>query len=122
MNMETSSTPLLSDTLLSAFPTLSSIATNALYALEREEAHRRAEYEAKHSKTLRRIEHAVHHTEILQSFGRLSKSAAASPVATPYLSGGSAAQEYLHALPQTKSVHGPTFQMELKRLDRQVDG
>jgi zinc-finger protein CreA/MIG len=43
---------------------------------------------------LRRVEHATRHAEILQSFGRLSKSAATSPVATPYLSGRSAMREY----------------------------
>jgi len=73
---------------------LSSIATDALYALEREEALRRADYEAKHTEILRRVEHAARHAEILQSFGRLSKSAATSPVATPYLSGRSATREY----------------------------
>lgn len=43
---------------------------------------------------LRRVEHATRHAEILQSFGRLSKSAATSPVATPYLSSLSATREY----------------------------
>ncbi|KAN0129509.1 hypothetical protein V8E53_012691 [Lactarius tabidus] len=76
----------------SAFSTLSSIATDELYALERQEARRRAEYEAKHTEMLRRVEHAARHAEILQTFGRLSKSAATSPVATPYLS--SASREY----------------------------
>jgi zinc finger protein CreA/MIG len=88
------SVPLPTDTPPSAFSTLSSIATDALYALEREEALRRAEYEAKHSEILRRVEHAARHAEILQSFGRLSKSAATSPVATPYLPSRSASREY----------------------------
>lgn len=83
--------PSLTDTP-SAFSTLSSIASGELYALERQEALRRAEYEAKHSEMLRRVEHAARHAEILQTFGRLSKSAATSPVATPYLS--SASREY----------------------------
>lgn len=43
---------------------------------------------------LRRVEHATRHAEILQSFGRLSKSAATSPVATPYLPVRSASREY----------------------------
>src|SRR6266436_1284592 len=43
---------------------------------------------------LRRVEHAARHAEILQSFGRLSKSAATSPVATPYLPVRSASREY----------------------------
>jgi zinc finger protein CreA/MIG len=43
---------------------------------------------------LRRVEHATRHAEILQTFGRLSKSAATSPVATPYLLGASASREY----------------------------
>lgn len=46
---------------------------------------------------LRRVEHATRHAEILQSFGRLSKSAATSPVATPYLSAGSVGREYFDA-------------------------
>lgn len=86
--------PLPTETSPSAFSTLSSIATDALYALEREEALRRAEYEAKHNEMLRRVEHAARHAEILQSFGRLSKSAATSPVATPYLPVRSASREY----------------------------
>ncbi|KAI9508409.1 hypothetical protein F5148DRAFT_1196742 [Russula earlei] len=89
-----SSVPLSADNLPSAFSTLSSIATDALYVLEREEAIRRAEYEAKHTEMLRRVEHATRHAEILQSFGRLSKSAATSPVATPYLSSRNATREY----------------------------
>ncbi|KAF8272774.1 hypothetical protein EI94DRAFT_1717360 [Lactarius quietus] len=76
----------------SAFSTLSSIATDELFALERAEARRRAEYEAKRSEMVRRVEHAARHAEILQTFGRISKSAATSPVATPYLS--SASREY----------------------------
>ncbi|KAH9065225.1 hypothetical protein EDB87DRAFT_1574418 [Lactarius vividus] len=87
------SAPVLADTP-SAFSTLSSIATDELYALERQEALRRAEYEAKHSEMVRRVEHAARHAEILQTFGRLSKSAATSPVATPYLSGASVSREY----------------------------
>ena len=73
---------------------MSSIATDELFALEREEALRRAEYEAKHSEMLQRVEHATWHAEILQTFGRLSKSAATSPVATPYLSSVSFLHEY----------------------------
>jgi zinc-finger protein CreA/MIG len=45
---------------------------------------------------IRRVEHAARHAEILQSFGRLSKSAATSPVATPYI-GGSVGREYFDA-------------------------
>lgn len=87
------SAPVLADTP-SAFSTLSSIATDELYALERQEALRRAEYEAKHSEMVRRVEHAARHAEILQTFGRLSKSAATSPVATPYFSSASVSREY----------------------------
>ncbi|KAI0040820.1 hypothetical protein FA95DRAFT_812571 [Auriscalpium vulgare] len=72
----------------SAFSALSSIATDELFALEREEAVRRAEYEARHSAALRRVEHAARHAEILRSFGRVSKSAATSPVNTPYFGAG----------------------------------
>ncbi|KAI0059558.1 hypothetical protein BV25DRAFT_1840209 [Artomyces pyxidatus] len=72
----------------SAFSALSSVATDELYALEREEAIRRAEYEARHNAVLRRVEHAARHAEILRTFGRVSKSAATSPVGTPYFGAG----------------------------------
>jgi hypothetical protein len=51
-------TPLLSDTLPSAFSTQSKI---AIYTLEREEARRHAEYEAKPSEMIWRVEHAARH-------------------------------------------------------------
>nr|GAT56915.1 predicted protein [Mycena chlorophos] len=44
----------------SAFTTLSSVAMDELYALEREEALRRAEYEARHAAALRRAESESH--------------------------------------------------------------
>lgn len=63
----------------SAFSTLSSVAMDELYTLERQEAFRRAEYEARHAEALRRAEYESRRTE-----GRLSKSAATSPAATSY--------------------------------------
>ncbi|KAF5392169.1 hypothetical protein D9757_001607 [Collybiopsis confluens] len=47
----------LSSTPSTSFTTLSSVAMDELYALEREEALRRAEYEARHSEMLRRAEY-----------------------------------------------------------------
>ncbi|KAF7298722.1 hypothetical protein MIND_00819700 [Mycena indigotica] len=50
-----------------AFTTLSSVAMDELYALEREEALRRAEYEAKHAAALRRAEsETTHHHDYQQ--------------------------------------------------------
>lgn len=46
---------------------------------------------------VRRVEHAARHAEILQTFGRLSKSAATSPVATPYLASASISREYFES-------------------------
>ena len=45
------------------------------------------------STILRRVEHSARHAEILQTFSRLSKSGATSPVATPYLPVHSASRE-----------------------------
>lgn len=56
---------------------------------------------------LRRVEHAARHAEILQSFGRLSKSAATSPVATPYLPVRSASREYFDTEVEDDSVMCP---------------
>ncbi|KAG6329967.1 hypothetical protein ID866_9121 [Astraeus odoratus] len=55
-----------------------------LYALEREEALRRAEYEARHAEALRRAEHEARHTDVIYFRGRSSKSATTSPVSTPF--------------------------------------
>jgi zinc finger protein CreA/MIG len=49
-----------------------------LYTLEREEARRRAEYEARHAEALRRVSQREN-----RHAGRLSKSATTSPVGTP---------------------------------------
>jgi len=64
----------------SAFSTLSSLAIDELYALEREEALRRAEYEARHAEALRRAEYEARNTEAIYFRGRSSKSASTSPV------------------------------------------
>ncbi|ESK95200.1 c2h2 transcription factor [Moniliophthora roreri MCA 2997] len=86
-----------------SFTTLSSLAMDELYALEREEALRRAEYEAKHAEALRRAETETRsHPHLQQRLhpqpstnpyprlyqpplvdSRLSKSATNSPVSTP---------------------------------------
>lgn len=55
-----------------------------LHALEREEALRRAEYEARHAEALRRAEHEVRNADVIYFRGRPSKSATTSPVSTPY--------------------------------------
>ncbi|KAG6915903.1 hypothetical protein DXG01_009370 [Tephrocybe rancida] len=57
-----------------AFTALSSVAMDELYALERQEALRRAEYEARHAEALRRAEWQTGWA------GRISKSATTSPV------------------------------------------
>ncbi|KAF9262874.1 hypothetical protein L218DRAFT_959704 [Marasmius fiardii PR-910] len=86
-----------------SFTTLSSLAMDELYTLEREEAMRRAQYEAKHAEALRRAEsevarsqvqmHQRHHHQTSNPYprpfqthfvdSRLSKSATTSPVSTP---------------------------------------
>jgi zinc finger protein CreA/MIG len=66
-----------------AFTTLSNVAIDELYALERQEALRRAEYEARHAEALRRAEHEARHADAR----RLSKSATTSPVGTPFYPG-----------------------------------
>ncbi|KAG1742301.1 uncharacterized protein EDB91DRAFT_1247696 [Suillus paluster] len=68
----------------SAFSTLSSLAMDELYALEREEALRRAEYEARHAEALRRAEYEARNAEAIYFRGRPSKSASTSPVSTPF--------------------------------------
>jgi len=55
-----------------------------LHALEREEALRRAEYEARHAEALRRAEYEVRNADVIYFRGRPSKSATTSPVSTPY--------------------------------------
>ncbi|KAF5382667.1 hypothetical protein D9615_002722 [Tricholomella constricta] len=68
----------------SAFNTLSSVAMDELYALERQEALRRAEFEARHAEALRRAEFQARlgtgQGVPGQSFGRVSKSATTSPI------------------------------------------
>ena len=67
-----------------AFSALSSVAMEELYALERSEALRRAEYEIRHNEALRRAEYEARHADILSFHGRLSKSAATTPLTTPF--------------------------------------
>ncbi|EIW74680.1 hypothetical protein CONPUDRAFT_140441 [Coniophora puteana RWD-64-598 SS2] len=74
----------------SAFSTLSSVAMDELYALERAEALRRAEYEARHAEVLRRAESDLRpptdsHSSAYHMHGaRMVKSATTSPVSTPF--------------------------------------
>ncbi|KAL4081254.1 hypothetical protein J3A83DRAFT_4084991 [Scleroderma citrinum] len=68
----------------SPFSTLSSVAMDELHALEREEALRRAEYEARHAEALRRAEFEARNSDVIYIRGRPSKSATTSPVSTPY--------------------------------------
>ena len=88
-----------------------------LYTLEREEALRRAEYEARHAEALRRVSQR----ESRQSV-RLSKSATTSPVATPLpsLSSGTSSERDSHSgagenikpADRTKRrMSGPAWQM-----------
>jgi zinc finger protein CreA/MIG len=75
----------------SAFSALSSVAMDELYTLEREEALRRAEYEARHAEALRRAEYEARSVEVIYFRGRSSKSATTSPVSIPlHLKGASA--------------------------------
>ncbi|KAH9851496.1 hypothetical protein C2E23DRAFT_780456, partial [Lenzites betulinus] len=67
-----------------AFSALSSVAMEELYALERSEALRRAEFEVRHLEALRRAEYEARHADILTYHGRLTKSATATPLGTPF--------------------------------------
>ncbi|RPD62698.1 hypothetical protein L227DRAFT_584907 [Lentinus tigrinus ALCF2SS1-6] len=67
-----------------AFSALSSVAMEELYALERSEALRRAEYEVRHLEALRRAEYEARHTDVMTVHGRLSKSATSTPTGTPF--------------------------------------
>lgn len=51
-----------------------------LYALEREEAIRRAEYEVRHIEAIRRAEYEARCADILSLHGRISKSGSATPL------------------------------------------
>lgn len=63
-----------------AFSALSTVAMDELYTLEREEALRRAEYQARHAEALRRATQR----EARVARSRMSKSATTSPVLRPY--------------------------------------
>ncbi|KAF9452913.1 hypothetical protein P691DRAFT_782683 [Macrolepiota fuliginosa MF-IS2] len=74
-----------------AFNALSTVAMDELYALERQEAVRRAEYEARRAEALRRAESETRFQfEASNPYfrHRLSKSATTSPTATPALRPG----------------------------------
>lgn len=67
-----------------AFSALSSVAVEELYALERSEALRRAEFEVRHLEALRRAEYEARHADIMSYHGRISKSATTTPLGTPF--------------------------------------
>ncbi|KAI0826798.1 hypothetical protein BC628DRAFT_220180 [Trametes gibbosa] len=67
-----------------AFSALSSVAMDELYALERSEALRRAEFEVRHLEALRRAEYEARHADVLTYHGRLTKSATTTPLGTPF--------------------------------------
>ena len=69
-----------------AFSALSSVAMEELYALERDEALRRAEFEVRHLEALRRAEYEARHADIISVHGRLTKSATNTPLGTPFFS------------------------------------
>ncbi|TCD70768.1 hypothetical protein EIP91_001799 [Steccherinum ochraceum] len=69
----------------SAFSALSNAAIEELHALERQEALRRAEYEARHSEVLRRAEYE-RYSDFVSPHSRLSKSASNTPLTTPLYS------------------------------------
>ena len=69
-----------------AFSALSSVAMEELYALERSEALRRAEFEVRHLEALRRAEYETRHADVLPVHGRLTKSATNTPLGTPFFS------------------------------------
>ena len=73
----------------SAFATLSGVAMDELHALERQEALRRAEYEARHAETLRRAEFQARHTDPNPTHGQISRSANTSPIPAPLHPGNS---------------------------------
>lgn len=67
----------------SAFAVLSTAAIGELHALERQEALRRAEYEARHSEMVRRAEYETRYSDLATTHSRLSKSASNTPMTTP---------------------------------------
>nr|AZJ17929.1 CreA [Ganoderma lucidum] len=69
-----------------AFSALSSVAMEELYALERDEALRRAEFEVRRMEALRRAEYETRHADVLPVHGRLTKSATNTPIGTPFFS------------------------------------
>ncbi|TBU61943.1 hypothetical protein BD310DRAFT_153839 [Dichomitus squalens] len=69
-----------------AFSALSSVAMEELYALERDEAVRRAEFEVRRLEALRRAEYEARHADTMSGHGRLTKSATNTPLGTPFFS------------------------------------
>ena len=68
----------------SSFSALSSAAMDELYALERAEAIRRAEYEIRHNEALRRAEHEARQPDVFPPpHTRLTGNASSAPLLTP---------------------------------------
>lgn len=97
-----------------AFSALSSIAMEELYALERAEALRRADYEIRHNQMLRRAEYEaqVRHAEVLATHGRLSKSAGPTPVGTPFWRPGHGMTANSHGVGTDEGYFGTSRERE----------
>ncbi|KAF9562584.1 hypothetical protein CPC08DRAFT_722125 [Agrocybe pediades] len=94
------------------FNALSSVAMDELYALERQEAYRRAEYEARHAEALRRAKNQNMQISIdphPYSRHRISKSATTSPIMRNVISLGPAPAEDRHffGLSDERNWQGP---------------
>ncbi|KAF8158182.1 hypothetical protein B0H34DRAFT_444486 [Crassisporium funariophilum] len=100
----------------SPFTALSSVAMDELYVLERQEAFRRAEYEARHAEALRRAEshRQIHSAGPADSYPhpqlrhRVSKSATTSPIMRNAVALGSTANDERHFF-GLSNERDPTF-------------
>ncbi|PPR07798.1 hypothetical protein CVT26_014983 [Gymnopilus dilepis] len=89
----------------SPFTTLSSVAMDELYALERQEALRRAEYEARHAEALRRAQNQIPSPIDPHPLHRISKSATTSPVMRNGLALAADDRNFF-AVPNDRKWHG----------------
>ncbi|KAI0086994.1 hypothetical protein BDY19DRAFT_995424 [Irpex rosettiformis] len=111
----------------SAFGALSSVAVEELYALERAEALRRAEYEIRHNEMLRRAEYEARHAEILSMHGRVSKSASTTPLLSPecepqpdrdgYFGDHAAVDSNVHHRNHTRRLSASSSRREYHKVD-----
>ena len=100
-----------------------------LYELERQEARRRAEYEARHAEALRRAEFGVRFDPEHVSpagWARLSKSATTSPVISPAGSAGATEDIRLSGAPNARGSHGADEYLlrerDVERTRRRLSG